>query len=111
MSADDVLRQLIELQQSTAPTKPTEIDEHANAAADIAQSILDADPGLGPIDVVYLGRDEDVPDMRYLIVLFQGEKGFLVDRTIGRTTVIELDDRGLSGDQRLVAKLESAKAA
>ena len=49
--------------------------------------------------------------MRYLIVLFQGEKGFLFDRTIGRTTVIELDDRGLSGDQRLAAKLESAKAA
>jgi hypothetical protein len=67
--------------------------------------------GLGPVDVVYLDRDEDVHDMRYLIVLFQGEKGSLFDRVAGSTTVIELDDRGLTGDERLGAKLEGGKAA
>lgn len=58
-------------------TRSTEdLDDQSRAAADTAQSILNADPGLGPIDVVYVGRDEDVHDMRYLIVLFPGEKVF-----------------------------------
>jgi hypothetical protein len=69
-----------------------------------------SDPALGPVDVVYIARDEDVRDQRFLIVLFQREKGFLFDRTMGSTTVVELDDHGKLGDERLQAKLESAKA-
>jgi len=111
MTVDDPFRQLIELQRSINLPKPIDFDEQARAAAQTAQSILDADPGLGPMEVVYIARDEDVLDQRYLIVLFQGEKGFLIDRTAGRTMMIELDDRGLSGDERLEAKLASAKAA
>jgi hypothetical protein len=77
MTVDDPLRQLIELQRSINLPKPIDFDEQARAAAQTAQSILDADPGLGPMEVVYIARDEDVLDQRYLIVLFQGEKGFL----------------------------------
>ncbi len=111
MSVDDPLRQLMGLHRATAAPQAIGLDEQARRAAETAPSILDADPALGPIETVYVERDEDVSDMRYLIVLFQGKKGFLFDRTIGRTTVIELDDRGLVGDQRLAAKLESAKVA
>ena len=89
----------------------SDFSDEQRAAAAAAQSILDADPSVGPVDVVYIDPKRDVYDQRYLIVLFQGERAFLFDRAAGRTTIVDLDDRRLTGEAGLRAKLESAKAA
>jgi len=61
--------------------------------------------------VIYIGPNTDVPNMRHLTVLFHGERASLFDRIEGQTAIVDLDDRGLKGDDRLAAKLESAKAS
>src|SRR3954469_10474491 len=48
--------------------------EARNAAMETALSILAANPVTGPVVIKYVGSDEDVPDERFLIVLF-GDKG------------------------------------
>ena len=84
-------------------------DEQKSAAA-IAAAILQADPSVGPVDVVYVDPKQDVYDVRYLILLFQGERGFLFDKIAGKTSIIDLDvDPALQSDARLQAKIECAK--
>src|ERR1700682_251759 len=110
-SIDDHIRRIMEIGHLKATQQTAEPSEPEKTAADVAEEILAADPAIGPVDVIHIGPNADVPDMRYLIVLFQGERAFLFDRIAGRTTIVDLDDRGLTGDDRLIAKLESAKAA
>ena len=74
MAVDDPVRWLMERQLSGSATRAAPLNEHERRAVETARSILDADPGLGPVDVVYIDRDEDV--------LFQGEKGFLFDQAV-----------------------------
>lgn len=113
----DPVRRLMEMaaesraKLSAVADDPVDMDQQAQAAARAAAEIVAADPGIGPAEVVYIGPNADVPDMRYLIVLFGGERAFLFDRIAGRTTIVELNDGGLPGDERLGAKLESARAA
>jgi hypothetical protein len=85
-----------------------EVTEHAQAAAQTAATVLAADPATGPVDVIYIGPKDDVADRRFLLVLFGGERAFLFDRDAGLTRPVELDDSGLTGEDRLKAKLESA---
>ena len=80
------------------------------AATRMALSILAEKPGAHPVVVKYVASNEDVPDSRFLIVLF-GDRGFLFDRISGRTESIPLDHGGLTGAEREAAILESAKAA
>ena len=80
------------------------------AAAEAAASILQTDPSVGPVDVVHVDPKQDVYDERYLILLFQGERGFLFDRVAGRTSIFDLAvDPALEGDARLKAKIKSAR--
>jgi len=80
------------------------------AAAETAASILQADPSTGPVDVIYLDPKRDVFDARYLILLFQGERGFLFDNLAGKTSTFELEvEPLLSGEARLQAKIARAK--
>jgi hypothetical protein len=87
------------------------LSDDEQAAANTVHAILAADPSLGPVEVVYVAPNEEVRDTRYLILLFGGERAFMFDRVAGRTTIVDLDDRGLAGEARLAAKLDSAKAA
>jgi hypothetical protein len=81
------------------------------AAAETATAILQADPSVGPVDVVYVDPKRDVFDARYLILLFQGERGFLFDTIAGKTTIVDLEvDPALTGEARVLAKIERAKA-
>ena len=80
------------------------------AATEMALSILAEKPGTRPIVVKYVASNEDVPDPRFLIVLF-GDRGFLFDRNSGRTESIPLDHGGRTGPEREAAILESAKTA
>jgi hypothetical protein len=110
----DPVRRLMEMtaenkKKLSELNEPGELNAQQKNAANIAAAILAADPAIGPVEVIYIGPNVDVPDMRYLIVLFRGERAFLFDRIEGRTTIVDLDDRGLNGDERLAAKLESAK--
>jgi hypothetical protein len=112
---DNPVRRLMEIaaenkKKLSESRDPDKLNEQQTNAANTAVAVLAADPAIGPAEVIYIGPNADVPDMRYLIVLFQGERAFLFDRIEGRTTIVELDDRGLNGDERLAAKLESAKA-
>ena len=66
------------------------LDAQKNAANTVVD-ILAAEPAIGPVKVIYVGPNADVPDMRYLIVLFRGERAFLFDRLEGRTTIVDLD--------------------
>jgi len=88
-----------------------DLDQQTQAAARTAAAVIAADPAIGPVEVIYIEANADVPDMRYLIVLFGGERAFLFDRVAGRTMIVELNDSGFSGDQRLEAKLENARTA
>jgi hypothetical protein len=108
----DPVRRLMEMaaENKKKLSELSELSEQEQSAASTAAAILAADPEIGPVDVIHIGPNADVPDMRYLIVLFQGECAFLFDRIAGRTTIVDLDDRGLTGGDRLAAKLESAKA-
>ena len=94
---------------SDIPT--VELTEQGQEAAQIAETVLAADPATGPVDVVYIGPNHDVADRRFLLILFGGERAFLFDRDTGRTGIVDLEDRRLTGDARLEAKLESARAA
>jgi hypothetical protein len=85
--------------------------EEERAATQVAETVLAADPATGSVDVVYVGPNHDVADRRFLLVLFGGERTFLFDRDRGRTAIVELDDRRLTGDARLEPKLENACAA
>lgn len=87
-----------------------ELTEQARSAAQTAEAVLAADPATGPVDVIYIGANEDVVDRRFLLVLFGGERAFLFDRDTGQTIPTELDDRGLAGEARLEANLASARA-
>jgi len=87
-----------------------DLNDEERAASQIALSILNADPAIGPVEVRYIAHDEPVRDSRYLIVLF-GEKGFLFDHIAGKTTVVPLSDNGCTGEERHAAIVESAKAA
>ena len=90
--------------------EPVELNVNQKNAANTVVDILAAEPAIGPVKVIYVGPNADAPDMRYLIVLFRGERAFLFDRLEGRTTIVDLDARGLNGDDRLAAKLENVKS-
>ena len=94
-----------------AEVTEAQLTDDAQAAAETAAAVLAANPATGPLDVVYIGPNEDVADRRFMLLLFGGEAAFLFDRDAGQTTSVELDDRGLSGADRLRAKLDSAMAA
>src|SRR5437868_588225 len=121
LGGNDAVRRLMEMvaeskakldATTSRPDIPAaELTEHEQAAAQIAETVLAADPATGPVDVVYIAPNHDVADRRFLLVLFGGERAFLFDRDTGRTTIAELDDRGLTGAARLEAKLESARAS
>jgi hypothetical protein len=85
-------------------------DVKVTDVTEIATAVLAADPATGLVDVVYIGPNDDVTDRRFLLLLFGGEKAFLFDRDAGRTISVEPDDRGLTGEDRLRAKLDSAMA-
>jgi hypothetical protein len=85
-----------------------EVTEQAQAAAQTAAAVLAADPATGPVEVIYLGPKDEVADRRFLLVLFGGEQAFLFDRDAGSTSPVSLDDRGITGEGRLRAKLDSA---
>lgn len=87
-----------------------ELTEQERAATQVAEIVLAADPATGPVDVVYIAPNQDVVDRRFLLVLFGGERAFLFDRDKGSTLPVELNDRKLTGDARLEAMLESARA-
>lgn len=87
-----------------------EFNDDERSASQTALAILNADPAVGPVDVKYIAHDEPVRDSRYLIVLF-GEKGFIFDHIAGKTTIVPLNDGGLTGPERQTAIIESAKAA
>ena len=94
--ATDPVRRLMEmvaersakLAEITNPSEVTEVEltEQAQAAAEIATTVLAADPATGPVDVIYIGPNDDVTDRRFLLLLFGGESAFLFDRDAGRTS-------------------------
>ena len=114
---EDPVRRLMEMATEgkarlSAAENRVDLDKpHAQAAARAAAEMVATDLATRPVEVVDIGPNADIPDMRYLILLFRGERAFLFDRIAGRTTIVELNDGGLSGDERLRAMLESAKAA
>jgi hypothetical protein len=80
-------------------------------AAKLAQEVLNADPAIGPVEVRYIGSQQDVRDERFLIMLFGGERAFLFDRKKGSTATVPLDVGSADGDARKEALLTAAKAA
>jgi hypothetical protein len=84
--------------------------DHAQSAAETAAAVLAAHPEIGPVEVIHIGPNDDVADRRFMLIVFGGEAAFLIDRDVGRTTPIDLDDCGLTGEDRLRAKLDSAIA-
>jgi hypothetical protein len=84
-------------------------DDEQRAAA-TAASVLRADPGLGPVEIRYIRPNDNIRDDRYIMLLFGGERAFLIDRLKGRTLSVPLDDGGLTGIDRL-AKLQASAIA
>ncbi len=80
-------------------------------AAKLAQEVLDADPGIGPVEVRYIGAQHDVRDDRFLIMLFAGERAFLFDRKRGTTAAVPLDVGKVEGQARAEALIAAARAA
>jgi len=80
-------------------------------AAKLAQEVLNADPSIGPVEVRYIGAQQDVRDERFLIMLFNGERAFLFDRKKGSTATVPLDVGKAEGDARRDALMAAAKAA
>jgi hypothetical protein len=80
-------------------------------AAKLAQEVLDADPGIGPVEVRYIGAQQDVRDERFLIMLFSGERAFLFDRKKGTTAAVPLDVGMVEGRARTEALITAARAA
>jgi len=119
--ASDPVRRLMEMVAENkakldATNNPSEIPaaeltKQGQEAAQTAEAVLAADPATGPVNVVYIGPNHDVADRRFLLILFGGERAFLFDRDTGRTVIVDLEDRGLTGNARLEARLESAKAS
>jgi hypothetical protein len=111
----DPVRRLIEMAAENkaklfATANPVKLDQHELAAAGAAAEIVAADPAIGPVEVIHIGPNADVPDMRYLILLFQGERGFLFDTIAGKTSIVDLEvDPALTTEARLQAKIERAK--
>ena len=79
--------------------------------AKLAREVLDADPGVGPVEVRYIGAQQDVRDERFLIMLFSGERAFLFDRRKGTTAAVPLDVGKVEGEARKDALIAAAKAA
>ena len=80
-------------------------------AARFAQEVLDADPGIGPVEVRYIGAQQDVRDERFLIMLFSGERAFLFDRKKGTTAAVPLDVGKVEGEARTEALIAAARTA
>ena len=80
-------------------------------AARFAQEVLDADPAIGPVEVRYIGAQQDVHDERFLIMLFAGERAFLFDRKNGTTAAVPLDVGKAEGAARSDALISAARAA
>jgi hypothetical protein len=85
-------------------------------AAKLAQEVLNANPAIGPVEVRYIGAQQDVRDERFLILLFGGERAFLFDRKKGTTATVPLDVGKADivkaeGDARRDALIAAAKAA
>src|SRR6266567_1997343 len=80
-------------------------------AAKLAQEVLNADPAVGPVEIRYIGAQQDVRDERFLILLFGGERAFLFDRKKGTTATVPLDVGKAEGEARKEALLAAAKAA
>jgi hypothetical protein len=79
-------------------------------AARFAQEVLNADPARGPIEVRYIGAQQDVRDERFMIMLFDGERTFLFDYRKGTTAPVMLDVK-VEGAERREALIDAAKAA
>jgi hypothetical protein len=80
-------------------------------AAKLAQEVLNADPAIGPVEIRYIGAQQDVRDERFLIMLFGGERAFLFDRRKGNTATVPLDVGKAEGEVRKEALIAAAKAA
>ena len=80
-------------------------------AAKLAQEVLDADPAIGPVEVRYIGAQQDVRDERFLIMLFAGERAFLFDRKKGTTAAVPLDVGKAEGAARTESLIAAARAA
>jgi hypothetical protein len=79
-------------------------------AARLAQEVLSANPARGPIEVRYIGAQQDVRDERFMVMLFDGERTFLFDRRKGTTAPVILDVK-VEGAARPEALIDAAKAA
>ena len=79
-------------------------------AARFAREILSANPARGPIEVRYIGAQQDVRDERFMMMLFDGERAFLFDRGKGTTVPVMLDVK-VEGVPRREALIDAARAA
>jgi hypothetical protein len=79
-------------------------------AARFAREVLNANPARGPIEVRYIGAQQDVRDERFMIMLFDGERTFLFDHRRGTTVPVILDVKA-EGAARRDALIDAAKAA
>jgi hypothetical protein len=80
-------------------------------AAKLAMEVVNADPGVGPVEVRYVGPQQDVRDDRFLMLLFGGERAFLFDRKNGTTSAVLLDAGNAQGEARKEALIAAAKVA
>ena len=78
-------------------------------AAKLAREVLSADPAIGPVEVRYIGAQQDVRDERFLIMLFSGERVFLFDRKKGTTVAVPLDVK-VEGEARREALIAAARS-
>lgn len=79
-------------------------------AAKLAMEVVNADPAVGPVEVRYVGPQQDVRDDRFLMLLFGGERAFLFDRKKGTTSTVPLDAGKTEGEARKEALIAAAKA-